>query len=289
MADRQIPGYTMLRLIAEGGCAEVWEALEQGSTNKVAVKILHPRNLANKAEHKRLLDEGAIGMRLRNCEHVVHMAKVGKDGKFPYIVMELVNGITLREWLRRNGPMSNVQVVTLAGALGRALRYVHNEGFFHKDLKPDNVMLDGENPIKLLDFGFAESKLGAKFGIFGRKLEGSPAYMAPELLRTKKPTAGSDMYALGCTLYEAATGKPPFTGLSDGEVIAAQMSEGSRAVPVSQVNPKMTIFTEKLIMNALVKNPEQRYKSADEFLLELARNPVISGGSKGNIPAGWTR
>lgn len=270
----QIPDCVISRKIAEGGCAEIYEGTDIDTKRKVAVKLLHARHLNNKTEQKRMLNEGALGMRLRHCPYLVEALKVGKIGERPYIIFEYIPGQTLRELIREYKRMTNVEVVQIASAIGRAVRFMHQAGFYHKDIKPDNVMLDGKGTIKLIDLGFAETVSNLKFSFFGRTLEGSPSYMAQELIRSKKPTAGSDIYALGCTLYEAATGQTPFPADSDQGVLEKQCDMALRPTPVSDINTDITIFTQKMIMQALEKNPDARHKSADEFLLDLARNPL---------------
>ena len=290
MSATQVPGYLLSRKLAEGGCAELYEGIDQENNRKVAIKMLSPRHLGNKSEYKRLLKEGALGLRMRHHENIVQTQKVGRAGECPYIVLEFIPGLTLRELLRERQKLNNTELVRLAGALGRALRFIHGSALYHKDMKPDNIMLGEKGLIKVIDFGFSESQAGLAFSFFGRNLEGSPGYLAPELIRTKKPSAATDLYALGCTLYEAATGRLPFGGSSDAEIISKQLDLACKPQPLAQLNADLSIFTQKLIMNALEKKTEQRYKSADEFLLELARNPLTGNSDKSiAIPSGWTR
>lgn len=287
-APKTVPGYELIRKLAEGGCAEIHEGREALSSRKVAIKILHPRHLANKIEYKRLLDEGAIGKRLGSHDHVVETLASGMADNLPYVILELLPGRTLRDLLRVRRVLSTREIIELSRALGHALRFLHNAGIYHRDLKPENVMLGARGPIKVIDLGFAESKLAVAFSFFGRRLDGSPAYMAPEYIRTKKPTCGTDVYALGCTLYELATGRPPMTGASDNEVMQKQLNKSLQPESVRELNPKISQETEKLIMNAVAKDPVQRYKSADEFLLELSRNELFSEPVRGvAVPEDW--
>lgn len=290
MSLSQVPGYLLIKLIAEGGCAEVYEGLDQETKRRVAIKILHPRHLANKVEYKRLMSEGALGLRLRHHENIVQTLKVGRAGELPFIVLEFIQGLTLRELLQERRMLKNVEVVRLAAALGRALRFIHSSALFHKDLKPDNVMLGEKGLVKVIDFGFADTHLGAAVNLFRRVLEGSPAYLAPEMIRTKKPSLATDLYALGCTLYEAAAGRVPYLGDSDQEVLSKQLDMAFKPTPLPHLNPDISLFTHKLVANALEKDTEKRYKSVDEFLLELARNPLAGNSEKViSVPAGWVQ
>lgn len=300
--DYDIPGYRLVRLAAEGGCAEVYEARENGTRGRVALKILHPRHYGDKNEAKRLQNEGALGLRLAPNEYVARTLAAGVAAppkncrpvppsrlRIPFIVLEYLPGRTLREVLRERKQLTEPELAALAGAVGRALRFLHNSGVLHKDIKPDNIMLDGAGHIKIIDFGFAVEHIGTRFGFWSRKLEGSPAYLAPELIKTKKASEGTDLYALGCTLYEAVAGKPPFTGLSAAEVLGKQTDERLKPRPLRTLNSEISLFAERLILNALEKNPKERYQSVDEFLLELSRNPLLRRGRSVRIPAGWLR
>lgn len=288
MSLSTVPGYRLLRKIAEGGCAEIYEGKETLGTNVAAIKILHPRHLKNKVEFHRLLSEGAIGKRLGRHEHVVKTLACGIYDKLPYVVLELLRGRTLRHLLRARRTLGNREIVELSKALAQALRFLHNNSIYHRDMKPENVMLDGNGMIKIIDLGFAESHRAVKFSFFCRSLDGSPAYMAPEYIRTKKPTLGSDIYALGCTLYELATGTPPMTGSSDKEVLSRQLNLSIKAKPIRESNPDISIETERLIMRAVQKDTKIRYKSMDEFLLELCRNPLFENPKRGIIvPYDW--
>ncbi|MCW8131238.1 MAG: serine/threonine protein kinase [Planctomycetota bacterium] len=278
------------RKITEGGCAEIYEGTDIDTKRKVAVKVLHARHLNNKAEQKRMLNEGALGMRMRHCPYLVETLKMGKIGERPYIIFEYIPGMTLRELIREYKMLTNSEVVQIAGAVGRAVRHMHQAGFYHKDIKPDNIMLDGKGTIKLIDLGFAETFSSVKFSFFGRTLEGSPAYMAPELIRTKKPSMSTDIYGLGCSLFEAATGHTPFPADSDQQVLEKQCDMALRPGAIVDENPDISPFTQKMILTALEKNADYRHKSADEFLLDLARNPLTQQSDRFALPQGrWMR
>ncbi len=288
MTLNSVPGYELKRKIGEGGFSEIYLGKAGLNNREVAVKVLHPRHQGNKTEYKRLLSEGAIGKRLDNHEHLCKTLDVGTEKGIPYCVFELLQGGTLRELLRDRGNLENFEVVELARAIGLAVRFLHTAGIYHRDLKPENVMCDGNGMIKVIDLGFAESHMAAKFSFFGRNLDGSPAYMAPEYIRSKKPSLASDLYAVGCTLYELATGKTPFTGSSDKELISKQANLSLKPTPPSQINKTITPETEKLIMNSLAKDINKRFKSVDEYLLELSRNPLSDGRKRGiGVPAEW--
>ena len=269
-----IPGYSINVKLAEGACAEIFAGIEHQTSRQVAIKILHTKHLANKAEYKRLVEEGILGLRLPQHDNIVQFYNAGiLDKKIPYIVMEYVKGRTLREMLAEREKFTDIFVLNLAKNLARALRSVHNIFICHKDLKPDNIMIRDDGGVKLLDFGFAEATKG--FSLFGKPLEGSLEYMAPELFATKKSTPATDIYALGCTLYEAATGFPPFGGMSEREVIAKQKNMNLHPPSLREANPRISLQTEKTIVTAIQKDVANRFKSADELLLDLSRNIAL--------------
>jgi serine/threonine protein kinase len=292
MTTIAIPGIQILRHVTDGGCAEVYEAEDAETGRHVAVKILHPRHRGNKTEHKRLLSEGALGMQVRHHLHLVQIMRVGAVGELAYVVEEWIPGLSLREMVRQKKLPHELNLLKLAGALARALKHLHDAKIVHKDVKPDNVLWPNPDGIKLIDLGFAE-KIGG-FGLtslFGRSLEGSPAYLAPELIRTKKPSFQTDMYALGCTLYEAATGHVPYPGSSEQELLAKQVDMGAMPESIAAVNKNISLPTQKLIWTALEKNPENRYPTMDQFLMELQRHPLLggAGGSNTRLPIAWNR
>jgi serine/threonine protein kinase len=274
-----IQGYRPIRKIADGGCAEIYEAEEGGSSQRVVIKILHAHNYQNPAERKRLLNEGALGMRLRHEEYLVKIMKVGQVEQIPYLIMELAPGQTLREILRERKQLTDGEVLRLALAMAHALRYLHSNGVYHRDVKPDNIMVSGTHSIKLLDLGFAESRGGSFLkklftGTTNRPVEGSPPYLAPELILTKQASPATDIYALGCTLYECAAGCVPFSGNSDQEIMARQIDLQRRPRPIEELNQRISHETQRLILKAIEKHPRHRFPTADELWLELHRHPA---------------
>jgi eukaryotic-like serine/threonine-protein kinase len=274
-----IQGYRPIRKIADGGCAEIYEAEEGGSNQHVVIKILHAHNYQNPTERKRLLNEGALGMRLRHEEYLAKIMKVGQVEQIPYLIMELAPGQTLREILRERKQLTDGEVLRLALAMAHALRYLHSNGVYHRDVKPDNIMVSGTHSIKLLDLGFAESRGGSFLkklfsSSASKPLEGSPPYLAPELILTKQASPATDIYALGCTLYECAAGCVPFSGNSDQEIMSRQIDLQRRPRPIEELNQRISHETQRLILKAIEKHPRHRFPTADELWLELHRHPA---------------
>jgi serine/threonine-protein kinase len=218
-------------------------------------------------------------MRLRHEEYLIKIMKVGQVEQIPYLIMELAPGKTLRDILVERKQLTDGEVLRMALAMAHALRYLHSNGVYHKDVKPDNIMISGTHSIKLLDLGFAESRGGSFLkklftSSANKSLEGSPAYLAPELIRTKEASSATDIYALGCTLYECAAGCVPFSGGSEQEIMARQIDTQRRPRPIEEYNQRISHETQRLILKAIEKHPRHRFQTADELWLELHRHPA---------------
>jgi eukaryotic-like serine/threonine-protein kinase len=271
-------GCLLGRKIADGASGEIYEAQDLKTQKFVVVKILQPRHHEKKTEIRRLFTEGSFGLRLRHHEHIVRTLRMGDVDGIPFVVMEHAPGRSLREILRERC-LHDGELLRLTVAMAKALQYMHDLGIYHKDIKPDNIMIDHvSGSIKLLDLGFAETRLSATLTFFGRTLEGSPAYMAPEMILDRRASPATDIYSLGCTLYEAATGSVPFPGLSDHEVMAKQTNLKLRPPAIVEINHDVSFLTQKIILTALEKKVTFRYRSADEIWLELARHPSVQYG-----------
>jgi serine/threonine-protein kinase len=267
-----IQGYTLNSKLGEGGCAEIFSAIEHATGQLVVIKILHERNKGNKNEYKRLRKEGQLWLCLGEHENIVRTYRVGEIEGTPFLVQEYIDGCTLREILNGKGAWPDVGVLKLAKELCQALHFIHKGGVIPKDLKPDNIMFSKEGRIKIIDLGFAEKE--KVFNLFPPKnLEGSPAYMAPELILSRKASQATDIYALGCTLYEVAAGTLPFGGLTNSKIIASQTKMDAPAVPLRSHNKLLSYATEALILKACEKNVKKRYGCVDEMLLDIRRHP----------------
>jgi serine/threonine-protein kinase len=272
-------GYKVTEKIADGGSGEIYKAEDLGAARPVVLKILHPRHYGNPREHRRLEREGRLGLRLGSHANIVATYAAGQLDGIPYLILEFAPGACLRAMLQAGRRLDEIELLCLAVALTRALRHIHRVGIYHKDIKPDNLVLDGLHSIKLLDLGLAERARGAWLrSLLRRRLEGSPAYMAPELIRHKRASRATDIYALGATLYEAATGFVPYPGTSLQEILAKQMDPFLRPAPIVVHNPRISFTTQRMIGRALSKDPAARYRTADELWLELSRHPVVRHG-----------
>lgn len=264
--------YLVAEKLGQGGMGKVYKALNQRLHNQpVVIKILLEASLQNPHLRQRFEREVEALARL-NHPNVVRVTDFGEFSGKPFIVMDYVSGLTLRSQIPSGG-MNLERAASILEEIGAALDYVHEQGIFHRDLKPDNIMLQqlkgGKEFVMVVDFGIAKVKDSVVGPSTPENMAiGTIQYMSPEHLRGEKITAASDVYSMAVMAYEMVTGRPPFFPLS-----AAQMLELQRAgVRVKPVDLRMNLSTEAqaIILRGLSFEPAERYQSATEFSKSLA-------------------
>ena len=271
--------YAVERELGRGGMATVYLAWDPRHERAVAIKVLE-RELVAPAGAERFLREIRIAARLTH-PHIVPVHDSGEAGGLLYYVMPYVDGETLRARLARTGPLPVDDAVRLAREVADALDHAHTRGVVHRDVKPENVLLQGaERPHALVaDFGIAlavEQAGGARLTRAGISL-GTPQYMPPEQATGEHPVdARADVYALGCVLYEMLAGEPPFTGPSAQAIVARVSTQAPQ--PLALVRPSVPSGVEVAVMTALQKLPADRFQSAADFAAALADPAGTRGG-----------
>ncbi len=273
LGDRYEPGEPLGR----GGMAEVLEGRDLRLGRRVAVKILRPDLAKDPAFQSRFRREAQSAASL-NHPNIVAVYDTGEDilGDenasviVPYIIMEYVDGQTLRQLLasgRRLLPERALEIT--AGALA-ALDYSHRHGIVHRDIKPANVMLTRTGDVKVMDFGIARALADASATMTAASaVMGTAQYLSPEQARGEVVDARSDLYSTGCLLYELLTGRPPFTG--DSPVSVAYQHVSEKPIPPSQVDPAVPANLDALVMKSLAKSPDDRYQTAADFRNDVER------------------
>jgi serine/threonine protein kinase len=259
LADR----YRIERELGQGGMATVYLAEDVRHQRKVAVKVLRPE-LAAALGHDRFLREITTTANLRH-PHILPLYDSGEAGEFLFYVMPFVEGESLRDRLQRDGQLSLPDALRIAREVADALGYAHGRGVIHRDIKPDNILLERGHAV-VADFGIARavSTAGAdKLTQTGMAI-GTPAYMSPEQsVGEADLDARSDLYALGCVLYEMLAGEPPYTGPSAQAIIAKRFRE---PVPqISTLRETVPPGVEAAINRVLAKSPADRFATAEEF------------------------
>ncbi len=260
--------YRILKVLGVGGMGVVFLAENLYLGRRVALKALLATLAANPVARERFLREARASAALKH-DHVVTLYEVGEVRGIPYLTMQLLEGETLEERLRRDRVIPVAEIVRIGREVGEALAAAHAKGLVHRDIKPSNLWLEaGRGRVKVLDFGLVgasgcESRL-TQAGV----LIGSPGYMAPELVRGGVTDPRGDLFSLGCVLYRMCTGVLPFAGADVISILAAVATETPR--PIRELNPLVPPALARLVMRMLAKDPAGRPASAHEVCEALA-------------------
>jgi eukaryotic-like serine/threonine-protein kinase len=258
--------YKVETTLGEGGMARVYRGTDQVLDRTVAIKVLADRYAEDDNFVTRFRREAQAAAALSH-PNVVAVFDTGDDDAAHYIVMEYVEGRTLGEVLKVQGPFDADRASAIAEDVATALQAAHERGLVHRDVKPGNVMIDTEGRVKVMDFGIARAAANDTLTQTGTIL-GTAAYLSPEQARGDSVDARSDIYSLGCVLFEMVAGRPPFTGDSPVSLAFRHVNEDPQ--PPSVYRPGVPPQVEAVIMRALEKDPGQRYQSAEEFRRALA-------------------
>ena len=255
--------------MGRGGMGEVYRATDTGLKRRVALKRIAPELRGDEHSRKRLWREAESASRLSD-PHIAAVYDVFEDGGELYVVMEYVEGQTLRRRLTQ--PLSIPEFLSIAVQCAEALASAHKGGILHHDVKPENIMLGASGQVKVLDFGLARSlsfSQGAstQSSLAGPKFAGTVPYMAPEILQEKEPEARSDIFSLGVVFYEALAGRNPFR--AEGFLVTCERVLHEQPTPLRQLNPLVPAELERIINKMLAKNLNERYSSAADLVVDL--------------------
>lgn len=265
--------YLIQSLVGVGGMANVYRGVDEKTGNAIAVKVLKEEFLDNEELVRRFKNESKA-ISILDHPNIVKVYDVSVTDKLQYIVMEYVDGITLKEYLKqRGGALTWKETVHFATQVLGALQHAHSKGIIHRDVKPQNIMLLADGSIKMMDFGIARFSR-AQSQTVSDKAIGSVHYISPEQAKGDRTDARTDIYSVGVMLYEMLSGRLPFDG--DGAVSIAIMQISDKAKPLAQVAPNVPEGLRQITEKAMEKDPAQRYQSAQEMLNaieEFKRNP----------------
>ncbi len=253
--------YEVLQVKGIGGMAVVLKAKDKLKNRTVAIKMLNEKNSNDTAAVRRFVNESRAIALLSN-DHIVDIYDVAFTGKSKYIVMEYIDGITLREYMKRNAPLSIDTALDFSIQILTALQHAHEKGVVHRDIKPQNIMVQSNGKLKVTDFGIAEIR-DSKQQNSGVAM-GTVYYISPEQASGKTTTFSSDIYSVGIMLYEMATGKLPFEG--DTPLSIAMMQVNTKPVRPRKIDSKIPQGLEQIILRAMNKAPENRFRSAKSML-----------------------
>ncbi|HEV3001130.1 MAG TPA: PASTA domain-containing protein [Solirubrobacteraceae bacterium] len=267
--DHVVDGrYRLVSRLGSGGMADVWCADDLQLGRRVALKLLHRRFAEDDEFVERFRREASSAAGLQHPNVVSVYDRGEYDGTY-YIAMELLEGRTLKDLVRQEGPLDPARAIDLTVQVLRAARFAHKRGIVHRDLKPHNVIVDDEDRAKVTDFGIARA--GASDMTETGSILGTAQYLSPEQAQGHAVSAQSDLYAIGIVLYELLTGTVPFDGESAVTIALKQVSEPP--LPPSRLNPSVVPDLEAVVLRALAKDPAHRFGDADDFIaaLEAAR------------------
>ena len=265
IADR----YEIVGKIGTGGMADVYKAMDLTLGRNVAVKVLKPEfsEDLNFVTKFRTEAQSAAGLEHPN---IVNIYDVGSERGMHYIVMEYVEGITLKTYIEKKGQLSFKEAISIAIQVGRGIEAAHNKGIVHRDIKPQNIIISTEGKVKVTDFGIARV---ANSNTISSDVMGSVHYSSPEQARNGFVDGKSDIYSLGIVMYEMVTGRVPFDG--DTTVAVAIQHLQEEMVTPSAYAPNLPISMEKIILKCTQKNPDRRYASMTALLSDL-RKALVS-------------
>ena len=265
--------YEILEVLGTGGMAVVYKARCHRLNRLVAIKILKD-DYTQDEEFRRRFQAESQAVAMLSHPNIVSVYDVSTAGGADYIVMELIDGITLKQYMEKKGVLNWKETLHFAIQIGKALEHAHSRGIVHRDIKPHNVMVLKNGSVKVTDFGIA--RVMSKSNTLTKEALGSVHYISPEQAKGGRVDSRSDIYSLGVVMYEMMTGRPPYDGESPVSV-AIQHINGNAAMP-STLNPNMPGGLEQIIMKAMAKEPARRYETAAAMLYdmdEFRKDPTI--------------
>ncbi|MGV0644045.1 Stk1 family PASTA domain-containing Ser/Thr kinase [Mycolicibacterium sp. XJ879] len=274
--------YELGDILGFGGMSEVHLARDTRLHRDVAIKVLRADLARDPSFYLRFRREAQNAAAL-NHPAIVAVYDTGEaetpTGPLPYIVMEYVDGVTLRDIVHNDGPMEPKRAIEVIADACQALNFSHQHGIIHRDVKPANIMISKTGAVKVMDFGIARALADSSSVTQTAAVIGTAQYLSPEQASGNSVDARSDVYSLGCVLYEILTGEPPFVG--DSPVAVAYQHVREDPVPPSERNPNVPPELDAVVLKALAKNPDNRYQTAAEMRADLVR---VHSGEQPDAP-----
>jgi serine/threonine protein kinase len=284
----RLGNYRVLRLLGQGGMGYVFQAEDDILRRPVALKVMKPQFHPDDDACDRFLREARLMASIKH-DHVVMVFQVGKQGRTPYLAMELLQGKPLDEWMKQGPKIGVPAVLRLGRQIAAGLAVIHGHGLIHRDIKPANIWLESpKSRVKILDFGLARLAEDDTRLTLSGMIVGTPSYMSPEQARGEPLDARSDLFSLGCLLYELCSGLRPFHASTTMAVLTALATKAPRPVHELRLNAPKEL--SDLVMRLLAKAPAERPASAEEVAAELQRiEGQLNGRSTARAPTLPTR
>ncbi|MEE2857093.1 MAG: serine/threonine-protein kinase [Planctomycetota bacterium] len=279
-----IPGFDVLSPIGRGATSTVWKARQESLGKIVALKVFSAA-ITSTSSPEQLIEEARNAARL-NHPNIVHAIDAGISDGMCWFAMELVEGETLHQKLKRRGALSEREMGELALSITQGLAHAHSAGLLHRDMKPDNILISGDGVPKITDLGLALAEAEAGKLDSSEIRKGTPHYISPEQARGDDIDGRSDLYSLGATLYHCMTGRPPFQGTTNREILMKHVQE--EVIPVATLTGKESKL-DAVIEKLLSKEPSQRYHDADQVIQALTEALDVPDTEARSAPRGRKR
>lgn len=277
--------YRLLNVVGNGRTCQVWEAMNDALNQRFALKVLPPDYAKNKEQLALLRHEFAVGHDLKHA-NVIRTFEFETSRQLPFLALEYFGPSNLKQLILQGTDRIAYLVPKVIQQAAEGLGYVHQQGWMHRDIKPNNFLVDPNGNVKLIDFALAEQRHGFFGRLFHRqsKVQGTRSYMSPEQIRRECLDPRADIYSFGCMVQELVTGKPPFTGNSESELLNKHLK--SQPPSLEGLNRNVTTEFSQLVKRTLAKNPSGRPESMEAFLSEMRkgifrvkpRPPEAAGG-----------
>jgi serine/threonine protein kinase len=266
-SDDRIGGYRYVRTIHPGHTSIVMEVVQDATQRRFALKQLLASRAEERDEYRAFMHEAKLGMDLRH-PNLIRVYEFVKDPVQPYFVMELFTGQHLKLSIARPSvyPFPTRLLHRIIEQAASALSYMHDKGWVHRDVKPENILFNKSGEVRVIDYALARRIASGFLKMFSGKTprQGTRTYIAPEQIRCEPPAPSSDIYSLGITCYELACGRPPFRANSSQELLEKHLNE--KPLPLTSHNKQVTPEFNDLVLKMIQKRPADRFSSLDEFL-----------------------
>lgn len=266
--DNVVDEYQLVNLIADGTTTQIWEVKEQGGTASFVMKRLLPEPMKNPDSVATMKLEAKVAGSLDH-PNLIYLHKFVKSKQHVYLLMDYFRAPNLRSQISSDPRSVQGRLRKLIESTAMALGHMHEKGWVHKDIKPENILISKSSEVKIIDFGLAvpvAKGLGKLFGK-AKTIQGTRSYIAPETIKKLPLGPEADVYSLGITVFEILTGRTPFHGENPKEVLLKHLSE--RPHPPSSLNPNVAPEMDAFVLKMLAKKPEDRYRSMEELLSTL--------------------